>query len=252
VPPSQQVTVTQLIDAKTGSYEKDKWHYSLQTPEIQLHCPDERCNGTRFFRCVSGAPRLTVGLSSLEYLRYKCWNCQRTIKVYSVLLNLPVADSINGDCYKLGELPVYGPPTPSRLISLIGPVGIGAFVYYRRVVENQKHRILDAIINVSEKLGTPPESIEVLKHAQAEQQFKKAVESVKDALPQVLLINSQNPLTLLHSALSEGLHARSDEECLEIAQAVRVVLGELAERLGQAMKDEAEVKNALARLMKKH
>jgi hypothetical protein len=36
---------------------------------------------------------------------------------------------------------------------------------------------------------------------------------------------------------------------LELAQAVRIVLGELAEHLGQAMKDEAEVKNALTRLM---
>jgi hypothetical protein len=74
-----------------------------------------------------------------------------------------VDHSYSGECYKLGELPVYGPPTPARLISLIGPdreiflkgrrcgnlgLGIGAFVYYRRVVENQKSRILDEIIKV--------------------------------------------------------------------------------------------------------
>jgi hypothetical protein len=36
-----------------------------------------------------------------------------------------------------------------------------------------------------------------------------------------------------------------------MASAVRVVLGELADRLGQALKDEAELNTALSRLMAK-
>jgi hypothetical protein len=77
----------------------------------------------------------------------------------------------------------------------------------------------------------------------------KAIESVKDSIPESLLVNGHNPLTLLHSALSEGLHAQTDEQCLELAQAVRVVLAELAERIGQALKDEAELNAAISRLM---
>jgi hypothetical protein len=50
--------------------------------------------------------------------------------------------------------------------------------------------------------------------------------------------------------LSTGLHDKSDEECLELAQSIRAVLVELAERLGQALKDEAELKTAVSRLMK--
>jgi hypothetical protein len=125
-------------------------------------------------------------------------------------------------------------------------LGIGAFVYYRRVVENQKARILGEIIKVSKKIGAGPELIETLTNAMTETQFKKSIESVRDALPQVLLVNGQNPLTLLHS----GLHARTDEHCLEIAQAVRVVLTELSDRISQALKDEAELKNAISRLMR--
>lgn len=26
----------------------------LNTPDIQLHCPSDACNGIRFFRCISG------------------------------------------------------------------------------------------------------------------------------------------------------------------------------------------------------
>ena len=41
--------------------------------------------------------------------------------------------------------------------------GIGAFAYYRRVVENQKNRILERIIKVSEKIGAPEDSINTLR-----------------------------------------------------------------------------------------
>jgi len=51
--------------------------------------------------------------------------------------------------------------------------------------------------------------------------------------------------------LSDGLHLRSDEHCLEIASSIRVILAELSERLAQALKDEAELNKALSRLMAK-
>ena len=63
------------------------------------------------------------------------------------------------------------------------------------------------------------------------------------------MINGHNPVQLLHGALSEGVHELSDEECLELASSVRVVLGELSERLAQALKDEAELSKAVSTLM---
>ena len=128
-------------------------------------------------------------------------------------------------------------------------LGIGAFVYYRRVVENQKNAILDEIIRVSEKIGAPADMLERLRKAKDEIQFSKALASVKDALPQALLINGHNPLAMLHSALSGGLHEKTDERCLELAHDIRVLLVELAERIGQALKDEAELNTAVSRLM---
>jgi hypothetical protein len=152
------------------------------------------------------------------------------------------------------------------LIKLIGPdrdeflkgrrcenqgLGVGAFIYYRRVVENQKNRILGEIIKVSEKIKSAPEKIETLKSAIEETQFTKALEMAKNSMPESLLINGHSPILLLHSALSEGVHTLSDEQCLEFAGSVRVVLGELSERLSQALKDEAELTKALSALMNK-
>jgi len=85
----------------------------------------------------------------------------------------------------------------------------------------------------------------------SERQFTKAIEAVKHGLPDALLINGQNPLTLLHDALSEGLHAETDEQCLEVATDIRIVMAAFAERLAEAVREEAELKQSVARLIKK-
>ena len=99
-----------------------------------------------------------------------------------------------------------------------------------------------------EKIGGKPELVSLLDRAINENQFSKAMEIAKGAIPESLLVNGHNPLSLLHSALSEGVHALSDEECLDLAGSIRVVLTELSERLGQALKDEAELTKALHKL----
>lgn len=263
IPPG---TLTKIADlTKKRYYQGGSFAgYEVISPEIQLHCPSDSCNGMRFFRRSSKLmPDIGDDGYNYFYVSYTCSNCRKYEKTFSLAAQRDDSET-SGVCYKFGELPEFGPPTPSRLIKLIGPdrelflkgrrcenqgLGVGAFVYYRRVVEGQKNRILDEIIKVSQKLGTPAEQITLLEAAKKETQFSKALASVKDALPQSLLINGHNPLSLLHSALSDGLHARSDSECLEIASSVRVVLAELSERLAQALKDEAELNKALSRLM---
>jgi hypothetical protein len=186
------------------------------------------------------------------------------VKTFALRIALPRDDPHPGRCLKFGEEPDFGPPTPNRLLRLFGKdskiflkgrqcenhdLGIGAFGYYRRVVENHKDQIFDAIIKVTNKIA--PELVPTLEAAKNEHQFLKAIDLVKDGIPQGLLINGQNPLTLLHSALSEGLHGRTDEECLQAAHDVRIVLTALVERLDQALKDEAELNAAIERLAKR-
>jgi hypothetical protein len=79
-----------------------------------------------------------------------------------------------------------------------------------------------------------------LEAAKAESQFLAAMDSVKDTVPQTLFVSGHNPLTLLHSAMSKGLRANNDKQCLEAARDVRLVLAELVERVDGALKDEAE------------
>lgn len=264
-PPNQLIHISDLCKPTRNQFGL---YGEMRTPEIQLHCDNDQCNGTRFFRCISGAgAHIKDDNYKFFYVTYRCSNCQKTEKTFSLAALMENTSKPQGNCYKYGELTTYGPPTPSRLIKLIGPdrkeflkgrrcenqgLGVGAFIYYRRVVENQKGRIFKEIIKVSEKLGAEEEKINTLKAAQVETQFSKALNMAKNAMPESLLINGHSPLLLLHSALSEGVHALSDEQCLETAGSVRIVLGELSERLSQALKDEAELSKALSHLMNKN
>ena len=260
IPPGQVKLVSDCIEQKDTSGNA---HYEISIPPIQLYCPSETCNGLRFFRFVDGNRILGADKKLSTFAKYICSNCRRTTKMFSLYIDTEVNGRAN--CYKFGELPAFGPSVPPGLVRLFGKeretflngrrcetqaLGIGAFVYYRRVVENQKNQILDEIIRLSEILETTPAaSIEKLKGARNEAQFVKAMDLVKDALPQSLLISGRNPLTLLQSALSRELHTETDESCLDLAKAVRIVLVELADRLGQALKDEAELTAAVNRLV---
>jgi hypothetical protein len=257
IPPGTKVQVTDLdASDRTGTIR-------ARTPEIELHCSE--CNGQRFFAATEQASFIGNHKPFDLFLTYLCRNCRKTFKTYAI------AGTFNESTgkwvlFKYGEDPSFGPPTPARTITLIGPdraqflkgrrcenqgLGVGAFVYYRRVVENQKNRIFDEILRVSQHLSTDGQLIQELEAAKKEIQFTKAVETIKHALPQSLLVNGYNPLLLLHSALSAGVHEHTDEQCLELASSIRIVLVELAERLAQAMKDEVELNEAVNRLANK-
>lgn len=237
--------------------------FFLAQPQIQLHCENRDCQGLRFFESINGKQWLHDEKWTNLFTAYVCRNCRRSLKTFALGARRQ-ADKGAGKVIKYGELPAFGPPTPARVITLIGPdrdvflqgrraenlgLGIGAFAYYRRVVENQKGRIIQEIAKASAKLGASQEMLKELERAEKETQFSKAVDQVKTGIPAALMIDRHNPLTLLHTALSEGLHEHTDKECLEIAEEIRLVLTELAERISQALKEEAELKQAVSRLM---
>jgi hypothetical protein len=167
---------------------------------------------------------------------------------------------------KVGEWPPFGPRLPSKLISLIRDdrelfqkgrraenqgMGIGAFAYYRRVVESQKNALIDQIVKVANDIGGMQEIVEELGRAKKEKQFSKAVEKMKHGIPESLLIKGHNPLLLLHNALSEGLHSNTDKECLKYATDIRLVLTEFSEKLSTELTDNKELDKAVKRLATK-
>lgn len=263
-PPNQIVLVSDLLK-DTHTYVQDKFRSgSPKAPQLQLYCNNEQCKGMRFFRCIDEiTPRITSFGFTSYLTSYKCSNCQEVIKTFALAAKLSLDNEGGGECRKYGEWPPFGPELPSKLLKLVGSDrdlflkgrscenqghGIAAFTYYRRVVEDQKNRILSEVLKVAQLLGAAPEAISALEQAIKETQFTKALDIAKDALPQSLMISGYNPLTLLHGALSDGVHNHSDDECLELAGSIRLILGELSERLSIALKDEQELAKAVAKL----
>ena len=228
----------------------------LKTPDIRLHCPTEICSGVRVFECPSHD-----SFPEDVFLTYTCRNCKRGFKTYA--LRVQSEEGKSGSAVKYGEMPAFGPPLPARLLNMVSAdgdllrkgrrtenqsLGIGAFAYYRRVVENQKDRLLEEIRKAAVRLSADQELLDKIDLAIKETRFSKALDLVKGAIPDGLKVQGENPLKLLHKALSKGVHELNDEECLERAQAVRVVLTELVSNIAHILKDEREVKAAVKTL----
>jgi hypothetical protein len=192
------------------------------------------------------------------------------VKVFALKAVQEGENKCSGVCSKIYQEPTFGSPIPKRLFQIIGEanrdhflqarraiargLGIGAYGYYRRIVENTKFDLVGSVLQVAEATNAPATQIELLKKAQAESQFSKAIEILRDvaAIPAVLLIDGHNPLALLHDLLSEGIHQLSDCECLERSREAEIVLCEIADRMQIAMTERRTVKAAITSIMNRN
>lgn len=258
-PPNQLFRVSDLWSATAGGGQTYRRDY------LRLVCPEEECGGERIFQCT-GWPSYPSSDVRTGYFEYACRNCGKGHKSFAVAVRCESKRGF-GWVMKLGELPPFAPQVPSRVFELIGAdrelflqgrrcefhgYGIGAFVYYRRVVDNQWKRLVSQIIKVAQRLDAPTEIVETLRRAESEDQFQKAVDRARDAIPESLhLRGNHNPLTLLYKALSRNLHEEDDKRCLELATTIRVVLTELADRISRALQDQKELEQAVSVLMQR-
>ena len=235
--------------------------WKLNTPDIRLHCPTETCGGDRVFTCTKGGVNSRGYHPENVFLIYSCRNCTKASKTYS--LRVALKKQLTGSAVKYGEMPTFGPPLPNRLLKMAGDdsdlllkgrqtenqgLGIGAFAYYRRVVENQKNRLLEDIRKAAVRLEADDELLSSIDLAIKETRFSEALKLVKDAIPDGLKVKGQNPLTLLHRALSKGVHGLDDTECLERAQVVRHVLTKLVSNIALVTKEERDLDEAVSKL----
>jgi hypothetical protein len=128
--------------------------------------------------------------------------------------------------------------------------GIGAFGYYRRITEEIIDTLIsdiEAIIPVSDRASFSA----ALEKVKTTRQTSEKIAFVKDLLPLSLKIEGMNPLGILHSSLSEGLHSKSDQECLNFAEAIRVSLVYLASQLSESRNQKAEFTTTMQKILDK-
>jgi hypothetical protein len=178
----------------------------------------------------SESPSLKAGVCAVEY---SCTGCET--EEFWCWLEINANDNW---IRKIGQVPPWSKKLDKNLEKFIDSqkdyfrkglicesqgYGIGAYAYYRRIVEN----VIDDLLNSIETLIEP---LEKEKYSVALEEVKKTIVAkekialIKDLLPPVLRPEGLNPLSILHSSLSDGIHNELDEKCLEFAQHIREVL----------------------------
>ena len=164
---------------------------------------------------------------------YLCTHCQKFERVFYV-----AADQKGQWLMKVGQFPsweMHGNPLIEKMLGKHADqykkglvcesqsYGIGAYGYYRRIVEETIDELLDEISQLlsGDQLDKFYEALAKTKKTIVTQE---KIDLVKDLLPPILRPDGMNPLSVLHSSLSEGLHAASDEACLEQAVIIREIL----------------------------
>ena len=259
VPPNSPMTIPALASDSLPRF--------IDTPPLDMHC--DRDGGLRkFFTKASQRPSANIHLGVEEasdapvykFVTYICRNCLATEKTFALVIEWNDCDV---KVMKLGEFPPFSAPISPRIKKLLDNthfelyrkgvrataqgLGIGAASYFRRIVEDQWARLVTEIRRAAEQLGI--EDLSIYDAALQETRFSSAVDMLKDAIPaKLLILDGQNPLTLLYRPLSQQLHGLTDEQCLQLAGDIRVVLTALLENIADVLRDQGELRAAADRL----
>lgn len=197
-----------------------------------------------------------------EVLRaaYQCSHCENFERVFYVAVDQNLKWYM-----KVGQNPAWEVCSDPQIEKLLGThatnykkglvcesqsYGIGAYGYYRRIVEEIIGELLEEIAQLmtGEELKVFSEALTRTKQTIVTQE---KIELVKDLLPPILRPEGMNPLSVLHSSLSAGLHAESDEDCLEQAVIIREVLVFLVNQVAASQATAKNFTEGMRKLLEK-
>jgi hypothetical protein len=160
---------------------------------------------------------------------------------WSIEVEKPVAEALGQyiEWYKKG------------LVNESQGYGIGAFAYYRRIVEHTINGLLEDMIGFVANEPGHTEFDAAWKQIKASHSGEEKIHAVKDLLPGSLRPNGINPLAILYDELSKGIHAKTDEACLDSAATIRETLVFLVDEVTRRKKATKEYAARMAEIAKK-
>lgn len=215
-------------------YEIDGWCNNCERPkQLQFGGPRSNYESIRPFATTQ------------PHLKYYCVSCGELCR--EIYLDVEV----NGPEVKLqkfGEWPRQRPRANKVLEKFFGDdleayrkgaaclehgYGVGAFAYFRQIVEGHIQSLLDLVQQEAIAMGQS-EVLAALADLRKDTPMKQRIDLANLALPPQLKPNGLNPLGRIYAVLSEGIHAGTDRECLQkakvVAQCLTFLVGELTER----------------------
>lgn len=171
---------------------------------------------------------------------YTCASCNDYRQFFQIYFDEGLSYAM-----KTGQFPAWSVAIEKSLSTLLGEhtynyrkglicegqgYGIGAYAYYRRIVESIIDKLLSSIHDL---LDENERSLyeKSLRDAQQGIVAQEKIALVKDLIPKSLRPANVNPLSILHDTLSVGIHTLTDDECLKVAGDIREVLTYLVEQI---------------------
>jgi len=263
---TQQQVTDKLRDFLEHGPLFKKLELSLEPHDVSITWPTSltffcsRCKAsTTWFR-----DHKSSAFTGITVLSYKCADCRKfdirfLIHIYELEDNYFVEkvgqhpapsidipkelrknlDDENVDLYKRG------------LICRNQGFGLGAVVYFRRVVENTINSMLDSL---AEYCKNDAQYEQILRDIEAVKIGKKTAEKLKLAaklIPSSLKPGDGNPFDLLYQLLSESIHSQSEDEALNRADEIQQVFVYVFGQLKVGVKERKKYLEAISVLEKK-
>ncbi len=246
---------------KTGLRIPDTLEH-LPKPPISFDCPN--CKSLQTYvmenQYFNEYGNIVNTQSAYRVVRanYLCVGCQRHERDFFIKLH-----NEEKLIEKVGQYPAWEIKGDKNIEKMLGDhraymrrglicesqgYGIAAFAYYRRITEEIIDQLIEEIGDLipEDERGEFSVTYEKVK---ATRQTSEKIDLVKDLLPSALKPEGMNPLAALHRALSEGLHAESDQRCLELAAAVRDVLTYLTSQVSEAKAQRSAFTDRMRKLL---
>lgn len=133
---------------------------------------------------------------------------------------------------KVGQVPQWNIALSSELAKALGDdvglykraqicktfsYGVGACAYLRRVLENRIVPLLDTVYEVRKEDGAADEDLEEIRAIMEGKIAEEKIRLANTVLPESIKVPGRNALYDIYSRLSNGMHARDEQQCMAIA-----------------------------------
>ena len=190
-------------------------------------------------------------------LNYNCAHCNKFNRNFTLRIQK------DGKIEKIGQYPPLDIEIPKEIKSLNkeeiekiyqrGKIsenlgyGIGAFAYYRRIVE----LCMDDLISELEEIipeDNKKEYKKIIQKFKEEKIAENKIDLIKDTIVDTSI--DGNPLSKIYEISSIGIHGLSDEECLEYADSLRTLLLYVIDEISREKNKKDGLKKAIDKIEK--
>lgn len=210
------------------------------------------------------AADIQCGLSATSISLFTCSLCKtKTVTFFVFAPSEREGDQWVTFAQKVGQLPAPSIAIAPGLAKHLGKTadlykkalicrnqgyGIAAVAYMRRIVEERTDELIGIVAEQAKERGVGDKDVDAILAAKKEQTYSEKLRVASELIPDRLRPGGVNPLGTLFGLLSDGLHDRSEEECLAIADEIREVFEYVFENLRTQIEDEKRFKDRVSKL----